>query len=257
MCRDVYIVLSCINPENGRDYLKMNRACVESLLSAGVVNDKIISITNDVKECDDLSKKLSIQTKVFDQIPQQYTRFGKRAPKLFFYKCLALSSVLSKPITESSIMCMCDVDTLFLKDPTSYLIKIFESDIDVASQHGYRFLRKSRIKRMKHSHVHPSLINYKELTGYFGSETMAHLYIKYGKNLPLPDTRITSNFVAIRPSVFHDLVMLWRKFCDEIVDKPFVKGDQEILASAIHCMELNYQRFDFSQYIRHLMGCNK
>jgi len=143
---------------------------------------------------------------------------------------------MPEPIDDDTIMVMTDVDALFIKNP-----KENEEKTDVWSQHAYKYLRPSRIKQLKSSYLTPHLNNIEELTGYFGSKSQAYLFLKH-KQKYLPQYRLTSNLVFMRPRIYSNLINTYLKMCEDIIiNKPhYCKGDQEILSSAMNILGLSY-----------------
>lgn len=219
-------------------YLLMTRYCVASLLKQGMQPGDITCIAENPKHCDVLRNEFGINTIRGPQIPESYQPLvsKKGGRKLFMYKPICLSECMPEPVDSKTTMVMTDVDALFIKNPMDVIF-----DTDVWSQHSFRYLRPSRVKKIQHTS--PRLDDMKELTSYFGSHSQAYLFLKH-KQTVLPEHRLTSNLVFIKPHVYQDLIALYKASCDDIIiNKPeYCKGDQEILSSAVNILGLSYSR---------------
>lgn len=221
-------------------YFELTRCCIDSLLHTGFPASNVTCIAENKRHCDILSKAFGINAIHGPPIPKEYGKtVSKRGSrKLFFYKPISYSLLVPKPINQST-MIMVDVDSLFIRNPESFC----DIECDVWSQESFRYLRPSRVRRFnKKSYVNPRLDNIEELSGYFGSESQAYLFKEY-KCSNLPEMRITSNLVAIKPGIYDNLIRTWKEMSDLIIkEKPSIcKGDQEILSSAIDYLGLDFR----------------
>ena len=222
------------------DYLGMTRYCIASLLIQGIDPGSVTCIAENKKHCKRLGTEFGINVIHGPSIPKNYGHLVKKSGgrKLVFYKPLSLSECMPNPIDEDTTMVMSDVDSLFTSDPSG-----LSMPTDVWSQHAFRYLRPSRTAKLSKAHRSPRLDSMKDLTGYFGCKTQAYLFIKHGQTV-LPEYRLTSNLVFMRPSIYSDLIKIYREMSDDvIINHPkYCKGDQVILSSAMNVLGLSYSR---------------
>lgn len=221
-----------------RNYFLMTRYCIASLLKLGLDSQNITCIAENKKHCKILKAEFNINTIHGPPIPKNISHLvsKSRGRKLFMYKPICLSKCMPEPVDDDTIMVMTDVDALFIKNPVEN-----EEKTDVWSQHAFKYLRPSRVNKLKSCHLNPSVDNMEELTGYFGSKSQTYLFMKY-KQKSLPQYRITSNLVFIKPNIYNKLINTYMKMCEDIIiNVPhYCKGDQEILSSAMNILGLSY-----------------
>lgn len=241
MKEKIHIILCLIQgPKNKHniDYVSMTKYCLFSLLKQGVSPADITCISEDKKHCKMFKEDFGINSIKGPPIPKKISHLvsKKHVRKLFMYKPISILECLPDPVDENTVMVMADVDSLFVKDPREV-----KCEADVYSQHVFRYLRPTRRVKMKKSHQCPKLDNMKELTGYFGSETQAYLFMKNNQKV-LPEYRLTSNLVFIKPQFYASLMKSYNEMCfDIMLNKPnFCKGDQEVLSSAVDILGLRY-----------------
>jgi len=143
-------------------YFAMTKYCISSLISQGVDAKNITCIAENGKHCKILKKKFGINTIHGPPIPKKLSHLvsKKGGRKLFMYKPICLSKCMPNPIDEDTVMVMTDVDALFVRNPVT-----MECRADVWSQHSFRYLRPSRVRKIKKSHRHPKIDSMSELTG--------------------------------------------------------------------------------------------
>ncbi len=220
------------------DYFLMTRYCLKSLLKTGFSPENVTCIAYSKNHCNILKSEFGINTMRVASIPADYDKVmsQKQGRKLFLYKPLCYSTLMPEPIDDNTIMVMTDVDALFFDDPTPYFSKL---TCDVWSHHSYRYLRPSRKKTMKKNHIRPNLKKMSDLVGYFGSESQAYLFLRYGKKLP--KRRLTSSIVAMQPNIYSSIISTYRRMTDDVIKTRHLKGDQEMLDAAVHHLELSYE----------------
>jgi len=242
MIDKIHIVCCLIQGTNVKrkygDYFTMTRYCIASLIQVDIEPANITCIAENKVHCTKLSKEFGVNTVEGPPIPKEISHMvsKKGGRKLFMYKPICLSKCFPRPVDDTTVMVMTDVDALFVGNPCS-----LDCQTDVWSQHAYRYLRPSRARSLARKYRCPDMCSLADLSGYFGSQSQAYLFMKHKQNR-LPQYRLTSNLVYINPQVYSELIDCYYNMClDVMLNKPeYCKGDQEILSAAIDVLGLSY-----------------
>ena len=204
---------------------------IASLIKTGFSASNIILITDKRSNIDKINK--NVQFKIVKNNLSKHV-------KHWFYKPLAYSEGLKDAIPNSFVI-MSDIDVLFFENPVDFFLK---QETDIWSRGRERFLRESRLSKLKPNEINPSWDNFKDLSGYMG-RTRAYLLSKYGPKV-LPEFGLYSDLVSISSAVYTKLISTWRKMYDDVITTPYFQGDQQVLCSAMRYLGLSYSSYDFN-----------
>lgn len=240
---NVHMMFSCIEPpvKGGRPfekkYFRMMRMCVHTLLRSGFAKEKVTCIVANEDHAVRMHEQFGVNTKLCPVMPKEFDGLLKKnIQNYFFYKPVSINQCMPKPIDNNTVMAFCDVDALFLSDPTSLIL---EQTSDVWAMRGIALPRE---RDNPPERYYSPRRTYEDLTEYFweaGGGAIAHLVLKY--NIPLPRTVLYTGMIAIKPHVYEQLIKTWYEMCLEVVDRDdLLRGDQEILSAAVWHLGLTH-----------------
>ena len=230
------IIFTAWQGPSGRDYFKMARMSIRSLIWSGFNSANIICIGSDEAFLDSLDI-YGIKTIHYTLPPTHpfMTLIKSNPRKAFLYKPAALFHGIPKPL--DNIMLFSDVDALFHGNPTD-IIRDRLRDHDVWSA---EYIRIPRPRRDKKPRMNNPALNLADLTRFYaraGSSMMANCHLKY--KWPLQNRMLCAGNVAITSDTYERLISLWYETCIEHVESPHFKGDQEMLTVAVWRLGIKY-----------------
>lgn len=253
MYDNVKIVFPVIQPKFSsvtftNNYFAQCCLAVKSLLGVGLDKKNIICISSDHNFSEHISKQYGVISYVGpSNLPPEMLRLTESRPKcFFFYKCVALKHCLPEPPDSKTITVVCDVDGVWLKNPTQFFLS---RTLDVWSIFGKQ-LPLDRKLPSKADITHKSLKKYYNGCGGGGQ---AYLHLKYG--WPLPKSFFFSGVVAIAPRIYAKLIDTWYNMSIDVVQRPdFQNGDQEVLSAAAWHLKASYEfakKRGFDRFFHH------
>ena len=220
----------------------MAKYSISSLIKTGFSRKRIRLICYDDNHSIYFKNKYGIRSETCDTIPKEFDRMFKRedtTKKYFFYKPIAFYYNARKPIGSDTITAYSDIDALFIKDPTKYILSK-KTDVWTAEGTSLPITRKRDPSKLvkKPEMTYDSL---KEFYWKCGGGALAHLHLKYKWKIN-NKSHYTGCF-AIKPNVHTSLIDRWYEMCKIAVQRDdHEKGDQEIFSAAIWSLSLSHGR---------------
>jgi hypothetical protein len=219
----------------------MSKLAISSLIKTGFSKENIQLICYDDDHSIYFKNKYGIRTKTCSVIPKKFKKMFTQkgtTKKYFFYKPIAFYHEARCPIDDNTVMCYSDVDAIFKKNPTKFILS---QKTDVWTPEGVILPRRRKLSEGKVVNPKMTYDSLKEFYWKCGGGALAHLHLKYKWDLDRQSH--FTNFFAVKPHVYTSLIERWYEMCEIVLQRDDQeKGDQEIFTAALWSLGLSHSR---------------